>query len=230
MRYARWNQHATKMNIRFSRRRNEGFTLIELVVCIAVLAVVIGLGSLAVARQNAKSARIQCVNNLKDIGLGFRIFSTDHQDRFPVQFFTNKDGSVDFGKAGAAFRHFLAMSNELSSPKLLLCPADRDRKPATSLSSLDNANLSYFVALEADETRPQEFLTGDRNLSTNGQPVKPGLLELTGNIEVAFTAEMHKFQGNIAMGDGSVQQFSGQRLAHALSGSGNGTTNRVVVP
>jgi hypothetical protein len=157
-----------------------------------------------------------------------RIFSTDHQDRFPVQSLTNKEG-VDFGKAAAVFRHFVAMSNELSTPKLLLCPADRNRKPATSFSSLVNTNLSYFVALDADQTRPQQFLSGDRNLSTNGQPVQPGLLELTDDIKVGFTAEMHRFQGNIVMGDGSVQQFSGPRLTHVMRIS-RGATNRLSVP
>jgi hypothetical protein len=46
---------------------------------------------------------------------------------------------------------------------------------------------------------------------------------------IGWTAEMHKFQGNVATGDSSVQQFPMPRLADALRGTGLGT-NRLAVP
>src|SRR5262245_33072306 len=61
-------------------------------------------------------------------------------------------GSLEFvrsayqlgGEFYFSFRHFHALSNELVSPKLVICPTDA-RLPVASFASLNNQNLSYFV-------------------------------------------------------------------------------------
>jgi hypothetical protein len=125
-------------------------------------------------------------------------------------------------------RSFLALSNELSTPILLYCPADKARRPAASFATVQLGNISYFIGLDANGQRPLSFLAGDRNLTVDGQPLKPGLADLTTNSTVGWTAEMHKHQGQVAMGDGSVQQFDNQKFTAALGRTG--TTNRLAVP
>src|SRR5205807_1837618 len=144
---------------------------------------------------------------------------------FPMSISTSKGGSMEY--ANEAFRHFLATSNELSTPKILACPSDT-RKPASSFAVLRNANISYFLGLDAKESAPQVLLAGDRNLMTNGVLVGSGLLELTTNLTVGWTAQMHNNAGNAAFGDGHVDSLSGNRLQEQLINSGV-ATNRLLI-
>jgi prepilin-type processing-associated H-X9-DG protein len=93
---------------------------------------------------------------------------------------------------------------------------------------LGNLNISYFANLA--RTNQGLFLFGDRNLQTNGVPVPSGSrLNLTTNLDVGWTREMHNEQGNVALNDGSVQHFSGKRLRVPLEAAAN-RTNVLLIP
>jgi hypothetical protein len=142
---------------------------------------------------------------------------------------TNYGGSKDYVETGEVFRHFQALSNQLISPKTLICPADKARSPAKDFSTLNNTNISYFISLDADETSPSMLLAGDRNL-TNEVPLPSNrIMELTSNSIVGWTAEMHNRQGNIALSDGSVQSMSTSKVREALNNTGV-ATNRLAMP
>jgi prepilin-type processing-associated H-X9-DG protein len=163
---------------------------------------------------------------LKQIGLAFRIFASDHEGAFPMDISTNKGGSMEY--SSELFRHFQILSNELSTPKILGCPADT-RRPASGFAVLSNANISYFLGLEAKESDPQTFLTGDRSLMTNSVPVGSGLLELTTNLTAGWTSRMHNNAGNVLFGDGHVDALSNNGLQEQLINS-NIATNRLLIP
>jgi len=213
---------------RVNYRVAAALTLVEVLVVIAVIGVLFAVFINAVSHNRFRPTWVKCTNNLKAIGLSFRIFANDHGDAFPMTVSTNNGGSMESVTTGEVFRHFRAMSNELGTPKVLVCPAD-NRKAALIFSVLSNVNISYFVGANAADTLPQSLLAGDRNLTTNSVPLGTGLLDLTTNVTVGWTAALHKHSGNVVLGDGSVQQFTNARLQEQSAHSGV-ATNRLLIP
>jgi hypothetical protein len=127
---------------------------------VAPVAILAGITLPAFSQAKSRAQTVACVNNLKQMGLAVRIYATDHDDVFPPD--------------------FLAMTNELSTPKVLICPADpgRSGSPAQTWAGFDPAQSSY------------EYLGAGLKESTPGFESK-----------VLFRCRIH---GNECMGDGSV--------------------------
>ena len=120
----------------------------------------------ALGRAKGKAQEISCRNGMKSIGLAFRTWAIDNDDNFPFNVSTNKGGTMELSARGAdgfdsnSARIFQVMSNELSTPKILVCPADSKRHPALNFQSLQPANVSYrlYWGTNVNEANPQEVL------------------------------------------------------------------------
>ncbi len=118
--------------------------------------------ALAKARDEAESTA--CVNNLKQLGLSLRVWALDNENMTPP--------------------NLLDMTNEMVSPKLLVCPADRGREAARDWASYTSANCSYeYLAASAPDV--------------GAEPMR-----------VAFRCPIH---GHVCLCDGSVQGYVGKR-------------------
>jgi hypothetical protein len=209
------------------------FTVTDVLIVVATVAV---LGGLAYSgfnplRRHRNPARITCVNNLRQMGLACRVWANDHQDKFATSVPTVEGGALEFAASGSVARIFQIMSNEMSSPKILFCPTDIGRQRATNFFSLADSNISYFLNLDADATHPQAILIGDRNISTNGQ-LMSGILTLPTANQLAWTADIHKNNGNVGLADGSAQQVTDSVLSKAIANMTSKATNpmRLALP
>jgi prepilin-type N-terminal cleavage/methylation domain-containing protein/prepilin-type processing-associated H-X9-DG protein len=180
-----------------TRKQNGAFTLIELIVVVALVAMLAASLLPALASTKPRAQHVTCTNNLKQVGLAFRTWSLSHNGNLPMGVAWAQGGdsedvgfrvlaakqktSATSGSRGVSMM-FLCMSNELRTPQVLCCPAEYEnsyRQPATTFSGVagpgrvpytNDLNVSYFIGVDAQETYPQMMLTGDHNLGGNENP------------------------------------------------------------
>ncbi len=239
-----------------------GLTIIEVLVVLAIVVVLAVILMPPFTPDRSRARRISCLVNLKQISIGLLLFANDNGGKSPFESFNTGSTNIDVTSIPGGWSHdptnlwklFQLAQNDISRPRVLICPADSARQPAgdflsgtssTSESfphpSKRNNALSYFLALDAKEARPTSLLAGDRNLARDSDKTdsEPGRNYLTGEQRLGSTdadvkhlrwnADIHDRGGNIAFMDGSAQQLTSGKLREAVMNSGD-TTNRIWLP
>lgn len=233
------NRRGTRVGFAAGARR--GFTLIEMLVVMAIISILASMLLPALSKAKATAQRIACISNLKQIGLAFRLWGDDNGDRYPFQLDPSEGGSRGLKEA---WQHFIVLSEDLVTPKLLHCPNDRERDWAQSFSTrpdglqtMKNGAISYAVGTDAESGHPMMHLAADRNLvGRDGQNCTQAQIDgvITTLIpgtdpEPRWDSSIHERVGNMAMVDGSAQQLSQYGLKNHLLYSGS-SSNCVLKP
>ncbi len=200
----------------------EAFTLLELMLVVFIVAILAALLLPVLSKAKGRARQVECLNQLRQVGVAAQVFTHDHGERFPFQVPIKEGGTLELVQAAGglsgdvqfAFRHFQALSNDLVLPKLLVCPAD-SRTNAPTFNDLRNEHISYFVAVTAEPGQPDSVLAGDRNIIARDSS-SGSILRISGSTEVVWSGAGHEFRGNLLFAGGHVERTGNAGLQVAM--------------
>lgn len=209
-------------------RKTAAFTLIELLIVIAIVGVLVVLFLPAPSGSIHRARDISCMNNLKQLALGLMIFMDDHAGEYPWKVASANGGSLEVVGQARTYPHWLTLSNYLRNPNAFVCPTDTLKQVATNYSGFGESNVSYFVNLDAVTNSAGSVLAGDRHLRIDEQKIAPGLFRVPTNGVFGWTRELHSRDrepcGNVAYADGHGEL---QKGTFPIKGH---EANRLVIP
>jgi prepilin-type N-terminal cleavage/methylation domain-containing protein len=140
-------------------KRREGFTLVELLVVIAIIAVLIALLLPAVQKVRDVAARIECCNNLRQVGMAAHNYGSSHGNRLPSLLptrppaFTLLNVMLPFIEQGNLFNESSGAATSNFKVSAYCCPADSTLDRALDRSASSYAANAQVFAGNPDLTR-----------------------------------------------------------------------------
>jgi len=180
-------------------------TLIELLLVLLVITVAAAMILPATTRPHTGNG-ISCMNNVRQMDLGFIMYAGDNNGKFAIQTSITNGGTMEFLERNQTFPHYQKLAPYISYPRVLVCPVDKNRQAPDNYQNLSDTNLSYFLNADVSTNNSTtSIMAGDRNLEANGQPVRHGTFTLQTNMDLSWSTELHRTLGVLGFADGHVE-------------------------
>lgn len=180
-----------------------GFSLIELLVTVAIMVIMITMLEGFASGRHQRTQKQLCADNLQKIYLALQIYANDYRGFLPIK--TNAATSEEVLEE--------LVPKYSADTTIFICPGGRDSQiPSGELLSLHKISYAYFMGTRLDD--PQNVLLSDRQVNT--EPKRAGEMVFSENGKPPGNNH-HKYGGNFLMADGSVQA-SGPQLTFSLAG------------
>ena len=172
------------MHMRCANRSSlTAFTLIELLVVIAIIAILAALLLPALARAKTSANRTKCVSNQRQIGIAYKLYSDDSNDKYPIHDGWGATGGArpappyitgyagDYG--GAEWETNRPLNKYVSNTEVFHCPADKgDALNPTPKSCWEGWGNSYLVEWTGNAFRVQKVTGSAGKFSPVSDPIK----------------------------------------------------------
>ncbi len=190
-----------------------GFTLLEVLVTIAIVAVLAALLIPALKGTLRRGKDAQCLSNLRQIGVAIRLASADNNRLIPT--FTLKPGGGDLGSWAQNIGGYLGSSQDWTSNRVFLCPLDT-RIPGTpyyngyyasyglNIELCANAEIGTNLAAVSEQSKT--FLVMDVEASFGAHPTWGGSYN---------PQPRHAGRCNVVFVDGHVQALTPDEIKSA---------------
>jgi prepilin-type N-terminal cleavage/methylation domain-containing protein len=112
--------------------RNGGFTLVELLVVIGIIAILVAILLPSLARAQESSRRVNCLSNLRHVHQAFMLYALDHHDQVPLGYRGGNTqwNSMVYSATAKKIVLFglLQLEGRMKSPRVFFCPSENDTR------------------------------------------------------------------------------------------------------
>jgi prepilin-type processing-associated H-X9-DG protein/prepilin-type N-terminal cleavage/methylation domain-containing protein len=182
-----------------STDKHDGFSLVEMLVIIAILGILVALLLAALSKANGRAQRIHCINNLRHLGIGLQEFLADNHGYPVLLTSTNRFSGVDRFWMGQIEREGLGSSRSATNfyyQGVWFCPSAQWSAPV--LRGLPTADGWSYYGYNIDifgRGLRRNNPTNQFGLQGHYDPITHAYLPITES-EVAVPSDM------MAIGDG----------------------------